>query len=157
MQRQTDLLQCPAWAPSQTHAKGAELLRKQPKQVIFPKSHSQVLRGAAKERACDNFLESTRASRKVTEKLEEKEQLPFQNCVHAGFLLRTRGWSTSALRIFRPEKLCQQLKINDAPQNPNLLISSISYYHGHQYEKNDRYFKSQQSMMIGLLFITFVN
>ena len=32
LQRQTDLLQCPTWAPSQTHAKEAGLSGKQPKQ-----------------------------------------------------------------------------------------------------------------------------
>lgn len=55
----------------QTFAKGSKLLGKQPKWVIPPKTHTCVSRG--KEMACDHFVQSLRATRKVTEEFEEKE------------------------------------------------------------------------------------
>lgn len=109
--RDKQTLAVPLWAPARL-CQGAELPRRQPKQVVLPWSH--VFRGPAKERAWDHFVESMRALREVTEEFEEEEQtITFPELSAFWLLAGSQRMVSLALEIFRPEKLCRQLKLID--------------------------------------------
>lgn len=59
-------------------------------------------------------MESMRASREVTEEFEEKEQtITFLELSACWLLAGNQRMVSPALGIFRPEKLCPQLKLID--------------------------------------------
>lgn len=59
-------------------------------------------------------MESMRASREVTEEFEEEEQtITFPELSAFWLLAGSQRMVSLALEIFRPEKLCRQLKLID--------------------------------------------